>query len=170
MNDHFPYQVVAFLSDEPNINESAYNSPHGWYAQIALKRRFRLEGPAENELIARLQAFAGSTPPLKVVVGDLVKPDRMPVHVLEVENKNELMDFHLTLIKVLQPELISRYPERDGTNYLPHITAEYNGSFIIDVQKYKNRTYSLSRICLLKDGVGEDSLAHYYFNLGATPE
>lgn len=164
MRENFPYQVVAFLGTRPELNEPVYSGSRGWFAQIALKRRFTLDGSPESEVIDRLKDFCETQEPLDISVGGLIKPERMPVYVLEVEESERLMKFHLSLIKALGPNLISRYPERDGDNYLPHVTAEYGGKFVIDSDKYKNRGFTLARLCLLKDIVG-DSVAQEYFGL-----
>ena len=164
MQESFPYQVVAFLDNEPDLGEPVYNGKNEWYAQIALKRRFTLQDTSEAELINRLREFLEAQEPLDIRVGELVKPERMPVHVLEIRQPERLMKFHLSLIKALGPNLISRYPERDGDNYLPHVTAEYGGKFVIDSDKYKNRGFTLARLCLLKDIVG-DSVAQEFFDL-----
>lgn len=170
MTEHFPYQVVAFLDDAPEIGESAYNSPRGWFPQIALKRRFTIESKSEREVIESLSGFCASRPPLTINVGDLVKPDRMPVHILEVRKDDEIIGFHNDLIRAFGKSLLSRYPERDGDNYLPHITIEYGGEFVVDADKYRNRGYTLSQVCLLKDNEGDNSLAYQYFELGGVDE
>lgn len=166
MAEYFPYQVVAFLDNEPNIGEYAYNSPRGWFPQIALKRRFTLENESEQDVVRALENFASTQQPLEIQVGDLVKPERMPVHILEVDKDDSIIGFHNNLIKVLGENLVSRYPERDGENYLPHITVEYDGKFVVDSDKYKNRKYIFAKICLLKDGEDDDSFAFKYFELG----
>lgn len=166
MAEYFPYQIVAFLDNEPNIGESAYNSPRGWFPQIALKRRFTLENESEQDVVRALENFASTQQPLEIQVGDLVKPERMPVHILEVDKDDSIIGFHNNLIKVLGENLVSRYPERDGENYLPHITVEYDGKFVVDSDKYKNRKYIFAKICLLKDGEDDDSFAFKYFELG----
>jgi hypothetical protein len=61
--------------------------------------------------------------------------------------------------------ILSRYPERDGENYLPHITAEYNNKMVIEAEQFTNRKYRIERVCLLKDITDENAIAHTYFNL-----
>ena len=63
------------------------------------------------------------------------------------------MDF----IEFMGDALRSRYPERDGVNYLPHITAEYDGKFVIDVDAYRNREFTISTVCVIKDAKDGDS-------------
>ena len=163
----FPYQIVAFLEDKPNIGESAYNSPAGWFSQIALKRRFTIDNVSEQIITETVRQFCNTQSPFTISVGKMVKPKRMPVYVLEVEKSRELVGFHNRLIKALGRNLASRYPERDGKNYLPHITVEYGDKFVVDVDKYKEKRYLISQVCLLKGGEGDDALAYRYFDLGA---
>jgi hypothetical protein len=61
--------------------------------------------------------------------------------------------------------LQSRYPERDGANYLPHITAEYNDELVIDTDRYSNREFQIEKVFLLKDINDENSVAHASFDL-----
>lgn len=167
MSQTFPYQLVGFLDREPNRSESAYNSSRGWFAQIALKRRFSIEDVDERVLMQMIAEFCSLQAPLRVQVGGLVKPERMPVKVLEVEPSKELHDFHKAFIEMLSPHLVSRYPERDGDAYCPHITAEYGDRMVVDVDRYKNKEYVLNKVWLLKDDEGDaDSKAYEAFVLG----
>jgi len=163
MSETFPYQLVGFLDREPAVGEPVYNGKNGWYAQIALKRRFNVERISEEELVQAIRGYCASVLPLKIIVGRLVKPDRMPVNVLEVEPTAELLGFHHGLIKILSQNLNSRFPERDGDNYYPHITAEYGGKNVIDASKYTEQTFTLSNVWLLKDVIDEDSQAYVSF-------
>lgn len=130
MNLEYPYQLVAFLDDEPAVDEPVYSGENGWFPQIALKRRFKTAGITEDELLNRLAVYCSDTPSFTIQTKDLTQPDRMPVKVLEVEATTELLDFHNELIAFLGEAILSRYPERDGDNYLPHITAEFNDEWL----------------------------------------
>ena len=162
----YPYQMVAFLLAEPEIGESVYNGSNGWYPQIALKRRFRVVDTGEDDMMKQIAEFCQNHDPLEIQSHSLVKPDHMPVKVIEVEYTNQLKNFHLGFISLFGDKLISRYPERDGENYYPHITAEYWNKLVIDVEDYSNKTWILNRVCLLKDIKDEDSKAYKYFDLG----
>ncbi|MEO6761134.1 MAG: 2'-5' RNA ligase family protein [Candidatus Saccharimonadales bacterium] len=165
MAELFPYQLVSFLDQEPAIGEPVYGGPNGWYPQIALKRRFRVQGMAEPELLEKIKTYCSSTKPLVINIGKLTKTGRMPVKVLEVEPSDSLIEFHRNFIKLLGQNLISRYPERDGDNYYPHITAEYDGKSVINTELYSDKQITLSRIWLLKDIGSEDSKAYAKFEL-----
>lgn len=165
MAESFPYQLVGFLDKEPKIGESVYGGPKGWYPQIALKRRFSIQDMDEAELLERIKAYCFSTAPLVINIGNLVKTDRVPVKVLEVEQTDSLLFFHRGFIELLGPSLVSRYPERDGENYYPHITAEYNGNSVINAELYSNKQVTLSRAWLLRDTDSEDSNAFAKFEL-----
>jgi hypothetical protein len=160
MNLEYPYQLVAFLEDEPVIGESVYYGKNGWFPQIALKRRFKAVGIEEDELLDRLAAYCSDTPDFIIQTKDLIQPDRMPVKMLEVEVTPELVDFHSGLIAFLGEAILSRHPERDGRNYLPHITAEFNGQMVIDHEKYSDREFLIDKVFLLKDVHDENSIAH----------
>ena len=159
MNFEYPYQIVAFLDAQPAIGEPVYYGDNGWFAQIALKRRFKTVEISEDELLSALAAYCNTTPSFAIQTKDLARPDRMPVQVLEVEPTSELMDFHAGLISFLGKSISSRYPERDGDNYLPHITAEFDGQLVIDHEKYSNREFLVDRVFLLKDIHDENSIA-----------
>lgn len=160
----FPYQLVGFLDREPAVGESAYNSDKGWYVQLALKRRFTVRDMSEEALMQTVANFCSQRTPLRIKVGGRIKPEHMPVHVLEVEPSDDVLQFHADFIKAFGDHLVSRYPERDGEHYYPHITAEYDGKDVIDAEQYANRDYVLNKVWLLKDVLGsEDSQAYASF-------
>ena len=160
MNLEYPYQLVAFLEDEPTIGEPVYYGENGWFPQIALKRRFKTTGITEHELVDNLATYCSNTPSFTIHTNDLVRPDRMPVQILEVDATSQLLDFHNRLVAFLGGAILSRYPEREGGNYMPHITAEFNGQMIIDHEKYSNRDFLINKVFLLKDVHDENSIAH----------
>lgn len=166
MESEYPYQLVGFLDVEPAVGEPVYGGQKGWYPQIALKRRFRVDEISEEEMLNTIAYFCKQTRPLEIHTKSLVKPEHMPVKAIEVEYTNELKDFHSGLISAFGDKLTSRYPERDGKNYYPHITAEFWDKLVIDVEKYSNKTFKLNRVCLLKDIKDEDAQAYKYFDLG----
>jgi hypothetical protein len=161
----YPYQLVAFLDKEPNTGEPVYGGENGWYAQIALKRRFNVADMDEDELISVVEQYCQNTDSFAIKTGGLVQPERMPVRVLEVAPTPELMNFHRNFISLFEDALVSRYPERDGANYLPHITAEYNGEMVIDSNLFSQREFQIESVFLLKDLSDEDSVAYKKFNL-----
>lgn len=165
MAETYPYQLVGFLDEEPSVGESVYNGKNGWYAHIALKRRFAIESMSEEELFRLVGDYCSSVSPLEIVVGKLTKPERMPVSVLEVEPTKELLDFHNGFIEAFEENMRSRFPERDGKNYYPHITAEYDGKNVINAGMYAERTFTINRVWLLKDVIDEDSQAYVSFPL-----
>ena len=166
MNLEYQYQLVAFLEDEPAIGEPVYSGENGWFAQIALKRRFKLVDATEDELLSKLGAYCRDTPGFIVRTNNLAQPDRMPVKILEVEATPELIDYHNGLIAFLGGAILSRYPERDGIHYLPHVTAEFNGQMVIDHEKYSNREFLIDKVFLLKDIRDENSIAYTELPLG----
>lgn len=161
----FPYQLTTFLTHKPQIGEPVYNGQNGWYPQLALKRRFKLEGIDEDELFGKLKEYCSSYSTFTIHTGSLTKPERMPVQIIEVEQSQELMNFHLGFIAMMGDSLQSRYPERDGSNYLPHITAEYDNKMVIDKDAFTNKEFLIEKIWLLKDVADQDSEAYKVFDL-----
>lgn len=145
------YQLVGFLDTTPELDELVYGGDKGWFAQIALKRRFMTPDISENDMMSRVARFCTQQEPLRIEVGDLVKPDRMPVRVLEVKPSEQLMSFHKDFIAHFGDDMVSKFPEREGDNYYPHITAEYNDQFVIDADKYASQTFTIDNVCLIKD-------------------
>ncbi len=164
MSKAFPYQLVGFLDKEPELGETVYSGKNGWYPQIALKRRFSVEDMEEPELLKLIEDFCNNHSPIKVVVEDEVKTDRMPVKVLEVTPTKDLISFHKEFIDALGKGLESRFPERED-GYYPHVTSEYNGKQVVNLDVYGNRTYNIDRVWLLKDGDSENSEAIACFDL-----
>lgn len=161
----FPYILAAFLDREPEIGEPVFYGKNGWYVQVALKRRFKVNDISEEELISRLEELFNNKKPFTIKAGELVKVDLMPVKSIEVEKSSELMQLHKDIFSFLGDTVASRFPERDGENYFPHITAEYKEKPVIDVDKYKNKEFTISKIYLLKDINDQNSIAYKSFNL-----
>jgi len=165
MSPEYPYQLVSFLDNLPAIGEGVYQGPNGWYPQITLKRRFTALGMSEDELLLAISNFAHTIAPLPLETGQLMKPDSMPVRVVEIINKDEIKKFHLKFINYMGVHMQSRYPERDGENYLPHITAEYDGKDVINANKFIFKSFVINKICLIKDRGDTDSHVVAYFDL-----
>jgi hypothetical protein len=165
MNVEFPYQVVAFLDNQPEVGESVYYGENGWYSQIALKRRFKTPSLHEDELIAKLKEYFSTKDSFTIETKGLIQPDRMPVKVLEVVANPELISFHNDFITFMGTSMVSRYPGRDGANYLPHITAEYDDKMVIDTDLYSNKNFVIHKVYLLKDINDENSIAYKFFEL-----
>ncbi len=166
MNLEYPYQLTTFIDIEPKIGESVYYGERGWFPQIALKRRFKAMGISEAELIEMISHYCKSRTSFIIQTGKLVKPERMPVRVLEVDDLHGyLIDFHKDFISYMEKSMSSRYPDRDGVNYQPHVTAEFNGQMVIDDKKFTDKLYEINRVFLLKDVDNENSVACESFDL-----
>lgn len=169
MSPEFPYQLATFLNKEPTIGEPVYGGKNGWFAQIALKRRFKIVGISEQELIAKIEQFCTLEQVMHIKTGKLVQLERMPVQTIEVQSAPELMAFHRDFIAFMGNSIISRYPERDGAHYLPHITAEYNDQMVIDIDTFTDKDFVIRKIFLLKDARdptnSKDSVAYHSFSL-----
>lgn len=156
----YPYQVVTFLKAQPSQYEPVYSGPAGWYPQVALKRRFKLENISEDQLIDLLVSFSQTTSLPSVITSTLQSVDNMPVRVIPIANKDELCDYHDKLQSVLLGHISSRFPDREGANYFPHVTAEYDGELVIDARSLENKTLQPKNVWLLKDVVDENSIAY----------
>jgi hypothetical protein len=71
----FPYQLTAFLDSEPQVGEPVYQGERGWYPQIALKRRFKIDKITEKELFDKLELYCSSYPTFTIQTGELTKPE-----------------------------------------------------------------------------------------------
>lgn len=167
MSKQFPYQLVTFIDEQPEVGEPVYYGERGWFPQVALKRRFTIEGIDEPELLKILEKYFSQVPPFELKLKEVIKPERMPVHVIEVTANKQLVDFHRSLISSLGKNIVSRFPERDGKGYEPHITIEYGNEFVVDATKYVNRTIPVQSVWLLKDGDTQNSVAHAQFKLAS---
>ena len=165
MRSEYPYQLVAFLAQEPVIGEAVYGGENGWYPQLAVKRRFNGVDISEDELMERIAAFCSTRDAFSIHAEALVQTERMPVKVIEVTPTAELMGFHTDFINYLGAAIISRFPERDGESYYPHITAEFNNEMVLDAAMFENRTFKVASIWLLKDIYDHDSVAYKSFLL-----
>jgi len=156
----FPYQVVTFLGDEPTANEPVYYGDNGWYPQIAVKRRFNIVDINEADLIQSLKDFFNEQSTITIETGSLVKPDSMPIQVINIANEATLKKLHTAILNFLGETITSRFPDREGTNYFPHVSAQHTDTFVIDVDKYTHKQYSLNNVWLLKDIADENSVAY----------
>lgn len=160
MKLEFPYQIVTFLGKEPEINEPVYDGANGWYPQVALKRRFRLQDIDGSQLIQLLQPLVSNLSEHRIVTGSLVKPDTMPVRVVDIENQNELKSLHKQILTRLNGDVVSRYPDREGENYYAHITVEFNDDLVLNPEDYTNKQFMLENLWIIKDVGDENSLAY----------
>lgn len=165
MTSEFPYQLVAFLDTEPAFGEPVYAGENGWFPQIALKRRFKINNISEEELFEKITDFCSQHFSFSIQIKGVVKPERMPIKVLEVEETPELMDFHTEFIEFMGENITSRFPERDGVSYLPHISLEYDGETVVDESLYANKEVLIEKIFLLKDKQDFNSIAYKSFLL-----
>ena len=163
----YPYQLVYFLREEPALGETVYSGENGWYPQVALKRRCKFVGLEEDVGLLYVEEFCRqANRELIFTSGDLTSDDRMPVKYIQIKDDDDMVSsFHRRLIGFMGDRIESRYPNREGSNYMPHITAEYDGEMVIDVDQFTNKTYAINRVCILKDVEGENSVAYKYFSL-----
>lgn len=151
----YPYQIVTFLDTEPTEGQLIYGDKDGgWLAQVALKRRFALEGIDEDQFIQKLGSFCASTEPFELKALTVQKPERMPVEAIMIEQPSAADAFHQNFLHEFGQDIVSKKPEREGEAYFPHITAEYWGKWVINVAQYENRTFPVTSVWLVRDDSG----------------
>lgn len=159
MSLEFPYQIVTFLSSEPQCGEPVYYGVNGWYPQVAIKRRFRLDDFTEEDLISRVKAFFVSYEMGSIKTGVIIKPDDMPVRVVDIPDQGFLGVLHNDLITGIGDRIVSRYPDRDGVNYYAHVTIEHRGIPMFAANEYIDKQFTVGNVWLLKDVADENSTA-----------
>lgn len=168
----YMYQLVAFIdvNPEPPTGTPIYSGPMGWIPNVAIKRRFATQGIDEEELIIKIKEFCDQHAPFGITFTRVIQPDHMPEKVIEIAQVPSIMRFHNDLIQYLGDSIKSRYPERDGQNYYPHMTISWHGERVIDPKDYlpdeqSQKTKHIDRICLVKDVEGENSQVVTYFDI-----
>lgn len=168
MSRSFPYQVAVFIDAQPEVGERVYYGEHGWFPQVALKRRFDVEGIDEAELVSRLGAFLQGEVPFEISLKDAVKSAHIPVRIIEVARDEQLTSFHKRLISALGKDIVSRFPEREENHYEPHVTIEYKNEIVVDPAQFVDRTIPVTSVWLLKDVKDQNSTALVQFQLKST--
>lgn len=166
MELEYPYQLVTFLDKRPSLGETVYYGPNGWYPQVAIKRRFKLVVISEDQAELELKKYLKTVKPFNIYSKQVVHPDGMPVDVIEIEKSKDLLDFYTGLTDSIKGFGISKFPEREGDNFFPHITAEYDGIPVIDPSQYVNRTFNVSDVWVLKDVVDSNSVVYAHYHIG----
>lgn len=92
--------------------------------------------------------------------------------VLEILQTTSLMKFHNDFISYMGNKMESRFPERDGANYYPHMTVTWHGEQVINPDDYFpaespaiRATRPIKEICLVKDVEDENSQVLAYFEV-----
>lgn len=149
----YPYQIVTFLSTEPRVGQSIYGDKDsgGWLPQIALKRRFCLHGISETELLTQLEDFCAGYDAFAIRSLALTRLADMPVDSIPLEEPSAASAFHRDVIAHLGGAIVSKYSDREGDNFRPHITAEFWGRRVIDVADYEGLLLPIDRIWVVKD-------------------
>ena len=167
MNSQFPYQLVLFLDEQPVVGETVYSGENGWYPQIALKRRFKFEDIDEEMGFRYIDEFCKQLPPkITFKTAQLSTDERMPVKYIPLAEAESLSVYHRRFIEFMGGHIQSKYPDREGDDYLPHVTAEYDGKMVINPNNYIDREFILSKLCVLKDAENDNSVAYRYFKIG----
>ncbi len=169
---NYIYQLVTFIDVYPElpVNTPIYSGPMGWIPNVAIKCRFGIENMDEAELLSKINKFCEGHFPFGITFTQVAKPERMPESVIEVSPVKSLMTFHNDFIKYFGDSIESKYPEREGVNYYPHMTITWQGRQVIDPAGYlpkppQKETRHINRVCLVKDVDGENSQVLAYFDI-----
>lgn len=170
---NYDYQLVAFIGvyPEPSIGTPVYGGgPSGWMPNVAIKRRFAINGIDEKELLLKLEHFCDHHEPFTITFTRALKPAHMPEGVIEVFKDSSLITFHNDLITYLGECIQSKFPEREGINYYPHMTITWHSENVIKPEKYLSQSaYSeplvINKVCLIKDVMGNNSQVAAYFDI-----
>ncbi len=164
---HYPYQIVAFFDRQPKEGEFVYQGANGWYPQVALKRRFAFEGIIEKDGLAMIHDFCRLQAPFAIHFGERLKPENMPVEVIEVSPRDAVAAFHQAFIRYMGDAIKSKYPEREDHNYYPHMTVTWAGATVVEAGVFEGQTHHVSHVWLLKDaGDQGDSQTYRTYKLG----
>ena len=142
------YQLVAFPGEKPTPGQVIYGDAAtqnaGWLPQVALKRRFTVEGIDEQSLINKVTQFAAQNEPIVVSFGEAMRPEHMPVDVIEIVNKAEVTAFHKDFLAFMGDDIESRYSDREGDHFYPHMTIEWNGARVVSVEDWIGKEIMLT--------------------------
>lgn len=155
------YQIVAFFDCEPAVGQTVYEGPGGWLPQVAIRRRFRHAD--EANLLTAVTKIAHETLPFAIEFGRKVRPQDMPVDVIEVQSNSSLRALHMKLFEALGQ---AKFPDREGAHYVPHMTASWQGRAVVDATRFIGVHENVEGIWLIKDE-GSDSVVLKRFGLGS---
>jgi hypothetical protein len=162
----YPYQLVTFLNDEPQIGEAIYGGQNGWYPHIALKRRFDVQGIGEGELILDISRYLETIHPFNIHIGEAKKLDHMPIEVIEVKDDSPIKNFNSGFIEFMGSSIASKFGEREGEKYCPYITLEYWGERQFNPRPFEKTTLKMNSLWLVKDNqVSDEAFAYRKFVL-----
>jgi hypothetical protein len=169
----YPYQIVAFIDTEPSVGTPIYKGSEGWTPNVALKRRFGLKTISEEELEDLLESFCEKHASIGITFTKSLKPEHMPVEVIEVQKTLGLLKFHNDFISDFGDRIESKFPEREGENYYPHMTITWEGKQVVEPGDYLPsnghiNTRHIERVCLVKDNADGDTEVLRYFDLPNT--
>ena len=170
---NYDYQLIALIGadPEPPIGTPVYGGgPMGWIPNVTVKRRFAVNGIDEKDLLSKLEYFCHHHKPFDITFTRTLKPAHMPVSVIEVSQDPPLISFHNDLIAYLGESIQSKFPEREGPNYYPHMTITWQGEDVVNPGDYLPKSgpaeaVHINRLCLIKDVTGENSQVSSYFDI-----
>ncbi|HSX28607.1 MAG TPA: hypothetical protein VLF60_04125 [Candidatus Saccharimonadales bacterium] len=159
--DEFPYQIVALFEPHSAVGDRVYKGPRGWLPQVTLKRRFGLRAMTEQAFLTEAHAFIEAASSFKIEFGEIdAARHKLPVEVVEVVNQAP-WDFYHAFIQHFGRHINSRFPEREGEHYYPHMTIEWHGKRVVDPNLFRNSSRTVWHTWLLKDDIAADDARIY---------
>lgn len=138
--------IVAFLNEQPTgITLEPPLNPH-----VTVKKKFKLIKTTEQELVELLTYNINRLGSRVVITDKSQEYDSSENMILTLKNEDIWTKLHMHFLEVLSPISISRDPQFEGQNYLPHITWKLRGDVNLDPAKLKNKTFEVEYLYLIK--------------------
>lgn len=162
----YPYQIVIFFDELPEVGDLVYEGPRGWFPQVAIRRRFGLRSIDESALLKQIEEVSRHTAPFNIQFLERIKPTHMPVAVIEVKTPSDIVKLHHQLSEHLVQQIELKHPQREAENYFPHMTIEWRQKPVMDPDQFINTVKQVKQIWVIKDTENHgDSKVIAVFNL-----
>ena len=142
----YTYMIVAFTRDF-EIDEIV-EPPK--YPHLTIKKKFKIIGINEDELITQLQKTTQKFGECKLELGGDKVYDDPAFMVVEVLNADDWKQLHLTLMKALEKDTESRDPHFEGENYYPHISWMVRNEIMLDPKPLHGKTFDITKLYLIQ--------------------
>lgn len=106
-------------------------------------------------MIAMFTDMVAETQPFEITFKHTTKPEHMPVEIIEVEPTEPLIGLHKRFFETLGQ---SKYPEREGDNYHPHMTISWKDKRVIDPHVFEDAVHTVEEVCIVEDKEGDSTV------------
>jgi len=142
----YAYMIVAFACDF-EIGEIV-EPPK--YPHLTVKKKFKIIGISEEELINRLQKTTERLGVFKLELGGDKVFDDPAFMIVEVLNAKDWKQLHMTIMKALYKDTESRDPHFEGENYYPHISWMIRNEILLDPKPLHDKSFNISKLYLIE--------------------